>query len=269
MTTWKISPLRRAVLPLLAFIAAGAVLAGTAATSQAITVPPVSGGSELQRVALQSILARLVSSAPAADSIVSAEIGSLPEGFDPLAERAGAAWIYLTISDGDLLHRSLGLWQALLVAGAFRSESDARQLPDVVGRTITILRPDGSQRDGGSAMIWVPPGAPVPSTSEATLTERAQQEAAKAGVSLVSVQFARTLELAPVVTVVATDPTRFVGNRREKLFQIIQSFQDVRAPAADGAFLLVRDLDGQILMFTSYAVRAGQGVGWVESALAS
>lgn len=267
MTVGRIKLVRGAVVLVCGLVAASVVLSVTAATSSATSVPPISGGSEAQRAALQSILVRLVDSSPAPDSIVGAEIGPLPEGFDPTGERTDASWIYLTISDGDLLHNSLALWQATLVAGAFRSESEARQLPEVSGRTIRVRKADGSTREGSSAMIDVPEGAPIPSTDETSLIDHVRQEAAKAGVVLTGVEFARTIELAPIVTVAASDPAQFV-NRHATLVEIIDDFRDIRAPTADGAFLVVRDADGGVLMLSGYAVRAGQGLGWVGATLA-
>jgi hypothetical protein len=195
---------------------------------------------------------------------VDVKVGSPPEGFQqaPQIGEVGTRWVYVTVRarDGGA-GMPFARWEAELVAGALREASHAVGLPDVLGSTTTVLRPDGiSERSSG--VIAVPFGERVATEAQAGTRIRNSRDR-DPRLRKTTLTFVHALHASPVV--ITTLPA-------------MGSFQPGESVAAallgpvtdyEGAFVMVRDPNGRTIRAVGYASTTGVGFSWSDSAAGS
>jgi len=220
----------------------------------------VSGGTPQQQALLREVLAGLPRSQLSDLSITPSE------DFEP----QDASWVVLDVAASTSAEDVRGFWQALLVAGLFRDESEVRGLPYVAGKTITVRRPDGSIIDEGSSLIDQPLGHAIQAPTDASLEKDLRAAATRASVTYKEASYAHLLGHPAVeVSVTARNAIDFVRNRPMKLAQLVGAVEYHEHPRAEGAYVEVYDTSGRLVTLSAYSVRAGEGLGYTSPELQS
>jgi hypothetical protein len=217
----------------------------------------------------QALLTTIVADSDGA-SIQSVEIGKPPGCPDdcPDPEHPDDAWVYVTAAAPTRGPAGVrAFWDALLVAGAFRDESHARQLPPVLGKTIEVRFADGTTDEGGETIISQPPEHAIRETTDEELTAMVTSAVAGDGVSVDSVEIVRPLENAVLVTITVEDAKAFIERRDEVLYRLGEQIAQGDAPRAEGLYVQVVDSSGAPVTASGYSVRTGEGVGWIQPEL--
>lgn len=182
----------------------------------------------------------------------------------PDPSQPDAAWITIRVaaeSEGESVRSK---WESLLLAGAFRHLSGAQGLPPVLGRSVTIVFPDGRTEDGGEVVISQPLEHDVAEESESSLTSQLESGSAAAETQILSLSFQEPIRLAPLIDVSVSDPRAV--NWPEILGQIRGDLVEFKAPSAEGIYVGLHGADGKLVAASAYSVRTGEGVGWNDPA---
>jgi hypothetical protein len=105
---------------------------------------------------------------------------------------------------------------------------------------------------------------PAVKAGDTEIRSRAARGAEAADVELIRIRINRPLGWpAPEVVVRTNDQSRFLTERSENIFRILNPVveADDRKLLSEGAFVIVRDSAGKIVATAGYSVRTGMGVG--------
>lgn len=224
--------------------------------------PRVSGGTPAQEALARQVLAKL----GPLNRIASLAFERPPADY---GSAEGSTWITLTTVVEEPSASTAAEWQALLVVGALRDLSVREGLPPIAGRTIGLRLPDGSTGDLNSSVVD-PPSAPASDgLPVADLTRDVRGGAAKADIKVVRIDNLPLLSPALSITVLASDPASFIGQRPQKLADLLGGiYAGADAATSDGVYLEVHDQADRLVMISAFSSRLREGLGWVRPDLA-
>ncbi|HEV8449968.1 MAG TPA: hypothetical protein VGQ45_00930 [Gaiellales bacterium] len=200
------------------------------------------GGTGAQRALLHTIL----------EGISSRDVPEVTVGPPPGTSLMGGGGTWLIFHfPGDENRSQLGEWESWLVAGAFRDLSAARGLPAVRGDGV-VFHPDVGS---GYERLCCAAHHVTSAASRQTLTRRITEGIKRAGLTLISIRFAKPFHLAPIVIAKTSDPDAKLG-----------SWMPKSSPYGDdsnfeGAFLEVRNRAGRVVFFVGHSTRTQTGIG--------
>jgi hypothetical protein len=199
----------------------------------------INGGTPAQRTLLASLLL----------GISSKDVPEVTVALNGPPDMKAGTWLVFHFPGSDATD-ALGAWQSALVAGAFHDRSQALGLPLVAGYG-QLFHPDtGSNYGDFSPAARHDAISPV---SAKTLTERIRRNARREGITLVSIRFARTIGLAPIVIARTDDPTAKLGSWRPSAFPIGDDSH------LEGSFFEVVNAAGKRVFYLGHATRAQHG----------
>jgi hypothetical protein len=209
----------------------------------------INGGSPAQRTLLASLLRGISSKdVPEVTVTLNGPVGAKP------------GWWLVFHFPGSAGAVALGAWQSALVAGAFHDRSQALGLPLVVGYGQLFHPGVGSNYEFFSRAAQHDAISPI---SAKTLTARIRRNANREGITLVSIRFARTIGLAPIVIARTTDLTAKLGTWRPSASPIGDDSH------LEGSFFEVVNTAGKRVFYVGHATRAQHGIASCCSVIAS
>jgi hypothetical protein len=199
------------------------------------------GGTPAQRTLLHTIL----------EGIGSRDVPEVTVGPPPgTSLMGGGTWLIFHFPGGE--NRSqLGEWESWLVAGAFRDLSAARGLPAVRGDGV-VFHPDFGS---GYERLCCATHHVTSAASRQALTRRITEGVKRAGLTLISIRFAKPFHLAPIVMAKTSDPNAKLGSWMPRS----SPYGD--DSAFEGAFLQVRNQAGKVVFFVGHSTRTQTGIG--------
>ncbi len=234
---------------------------GGMATADASSVGG-SGGTAAQ----QRILRELRSGLPNSQ-IIQIDVRAPPRDFQPTSR---SVWLAYTIRASNRFDAVRGYWQALLVSGLFREESQRQRLASLHGHSFRYVLRSGVAQDGGSVAIGRPLHKPAANPELDKLAEIIRAGAARANVSVVGIHASRIRgAVALEITVRSANPRSFLAHRGENISKIVGRVNDYEHPLVDGTYLEVRDREGSIATVSAYSTRTGAGGGATDPTLDS
>jgi hypothetical protein len=202
----------------------------------------ITGGTREQEQLLRSIVRGIGS-----DEVPKVDIGSAPAQYDPQRR----TWLTFRLSG--LKNRSqLGIWETWLAAGAFRELSRSHGLPDVIGFSESFADSTPGSQDGGT--FPTDASHPTSDVDAETLAASIRRNLAAADLTLVSLQFARPFNLAPIVIARTDDPNAGTPGWRPKANPIADDSQ------LEGSFFKVVDGSGKMVYYVAHATRLQSGM---------
>jgi hypothetical protein len=187
----------------------------------------------------------------------------------PDPEKPVATWLELTVRAPDQgPGRVRAYWEGLLAAGAFRDESYARGLPEVLGKTINVMYPDGTVERGPETVISQPMLHNIAQSSTSTIETLFTDGAKRANVRIESLTFLQPMRQATALIISASDAKSLVQHRDEFLNDLAGDIAYDENPLVEGILIEVRDDAGQPITSSAYSVRTGEGLGWTRPDLA-
>jgi hypothetical protein len=199
------------------------------------------GGTPAQRALLGSIL----------EGINSRDVPEVTVGPPPTSSlMGGGTWLVFHFPGSESRSR-LGEWQSWLVAGAFRDLSASRGLP-AVGGVGTLFNPSPGS---GYERLCCSPHHATSAASRQALTSRIKRGVKRAGLTLVSITFAKPENLAPIVVAKTSDQRARLGSWVPKT----SPYGD--DGALEGGFFEVENEAGRIVFFVGHSTRTQTGMG--------
>lgn len=223
----------------------------------------VAGGTPEQQALAQDIVSGIT-----AVAIPRVEIGEPPDGFaaDPALNELGTTWISVYVQVPGLENGGsvIGQWASQLIAGAFRDQSHARNMPDLLGSSVIFELPDKTTEFGGGGVIATQFNLPVDEADTAIIGQRLRDRIRDLrGLQESSVSFQRPDNLAPVITETTDDAAAFIQANGPSLLQA--SIGDLNQ--LEGSLLVVKDGAGKVVRLSAYAARTGMGATWTRPGL--
>ncbi len=217
----------------------------------------VLGGTTNQRALISEILRTLD-----ATHFEAVAVTSPPEEF-----ATGADWLEIRVRADDPVENVFAHWQALLLAGLVRDLSVPRALPDILGKTITVVNSLGKQLETASTVIDQPNQHNIADLTPAQAEQRVRASATRAGLEVAKFRsFETPGGFVTEMLTMTNDAVTFSASRSIKLFNIIDALNNASTPAGEGAYIEVRDSLGQFVTVSAYSVRTGEGVGYTNPA---
>jgi hypothetical protein len=202
----------------------------------------ITGGTRAQRRLLRSIVRGIDS-----NDVPKVEIGSPP----PPYNAKGRSWLTFRLSG--LHNRSqLGIWETWLAAGAFRDLSRSRGLPDVYGFSQSFA--DSTPNTHNASLFHTAASQRTSVVDAETMAASIRRNLAAGGLSLVSLQFARPFNLAPIVIARTDDPNAGKNGWRPKGYPIAGDSQ------LEGSFFEVVDGSGKMVYYVAHSTRTQMGM---------
>jgi hypothetical protein len=244
---------------MLAGIAMGATGCGSAGRSDDSAprdpAARVIGGTAEEQLAVRESLMGL----PQAP-IVLVTIGKAPQGFEPPTSN----WISIDAVVGDIRDVSEAHWYALVLAGAFRAKSAARDLTPVLGKTINVRLSDGTLVDSAASVIDQPPQRQIAPQTDSVTRGIVDAAAASAGLSVRSLDFVHPETDGIVVSLVAKDRSSVEQWRGRFLTSVLAKLAAQDRAHVEGTLIKIFDDSGDLVAVSGYSVRAREGVGWTD-----
>lgn len=244
-------------------VVSSAVLLGAAQSESDVPAGSVTTAAVENVPATQQLLLANLRRGFAQPAFVKVRAGPPPRGARNPAWKAPSTWLFVGLPRRGVFEEARGHWQASILSGVFGYESQRRRLPRLRGLSDYIALPGGRQKPSSASSIVLRPGPKSKTTAE-LLRARAAQGAASANVELVRVRVNTPLGWpAPEVIVRTADPAKFVAQRSENIFRILNPVTqaDDRSILSEGAFLRVVDQAGRLVDAAGFSVRTGKGVG--------
>jgi hypothetical protein len=205
----------------------------------------ITGGTRAQRRLLRSIMRGIDS-----NDVPKVEIGSPPASWGSTR----GTWLTFRLS-GLRSSSNLGIWETWLAAGAFRELSRSRGLPNVYGFGQTFADSTPGQEDTNT--FPTDASHPTAGIDSVALAATIENNLAKAGLSLVSLRFARPFNLAPIVIARTDDPAAGKDGWTPKGYPLTDDSQ------LEGSFFEVVDQSGKMVYFVAHATRVQSGMSTV------
>jgi hypothetical protein len=218
-------------------------------------------GDALER----STAAQVVRAFGPANRVLRVEFTSPPADFNLPAT---ALWVKVYVATPDNPGAAFSIWQAFLTVSAMADVNRSSGAEPVAGKTIKLVYPNGSIKDGSSSV-----DGPLPTPSEAAPASAAALNVAIAAEAhqpglLITEQGSFDIGGRPAVfaTLVTDDPEGFGRASAAKMYALQRAIFDAPA-AASGGYIEVRDRAGAVVEAGGSAPRLQQGVGWENPAL--
>lgn len=195
--------------------------------------------------------------------VLEVRVGLPPDAdFEP----QGAPWLYIKVAASDQNDYVRGYWQALVVTGLVRDVAHGRGLFDLLGKTVTIVYPDGHEMRLASTVIDQPFIHPIVDAAPTATEQAVRRAAGETGAKVSTIRFSRPLgRVGPEIMLTTGDPRAFLAHRARRLGAIRRAAIGTSVdPRAEGAFIHVRDQAGKLVTVTAYSVRTGEGVGYTN-----
>jgi hypothetical protein len=202
----------------------------------------ITGGTREQQRLLRSIMRGIDS-----NDVPKVEIGSPPASWGSTR----GIWLTFRLS-GLRNHSQLGIWEMWLAAGAFRELSRSRGLPAVYGfgRSFADSIPGREE----TSTFPADTSHPTSGIDSVALAATIENNLAKAGLSLVSLRFARPFHLAPIVIARTDDPAARQTGWRPKGYPVADDSQ------LEGSFFEVVDAAGKVVYYVAHSTRTQTGM---------
>ena len=211
----------------------------------------------------QQTLLRHLANNSGAISILTAQIGAPPAGYQeaPQLQVYGQAWLYVAVrTEAGGAAWVMPYWQAQLLAGAFRDQSHAQGLPDLLGESVSVVSSTGSILHEDSNVIAGPFTHAVDEEPQDQIARRLDGRiAALQGIRSSTVSFETPLFAAPAVKLSVSDGSVFL---RDNSVPMLANHIFGDFGSYEGTFLEVDDASGHPLRVGAYASRTQKGVGW-------
>jgi hypothetical protein len=161
---------------------------------------------------------------------------------------------------GPEINRSI--WEANLVAGAFRDELRHRGLPGLAASHVFAVLPDGRRVKVGGGVGNVVAGQQFSTLGPDAIHTAIRAGAAEAHLRVSSISVLRPLQLAPAVVGVAEDVVAFVREADRNIRLIFGP-----PGTYEGEYLEVHDASGGIVFVHAASFRTGVGQRWTRADL--